>query len=99
MKYKKEEIVEMEQLSASNFDLICDFLGYTPEQIVNPLFDFDGHGNTRDHILGIWVKKYPDDENTAVIRCVLGDCIVRNGGCYSIMSPWDFKNEYEKVEE
>ena len=100
MKYKKKpEFVEMEQLSASNFDLICNFLGYTPEQILNPMFDLDGHGNSRDHIIGIWVKEDPLDENSKKNRCGLGDCIVRNDGFFEVMDPWSFKDLYEKVEE
>ncbi len=100
MKYKKKaEFVEMEQLSASNFDIICNFVGYTPEQIVNPMYDFDGHGNSRDHIIGIFVKTDPLNENSKEIRCGLGDCIVRVGGFFEVMDPWKFKDTYEKVEE
>ena len=100
MKYKKKpEFVEMEQLSASNFDIICNFLGYTPEQIINPMYDFDGHGNSRDHIVGIMVKKDPLDDKSATVRCGLGDCIVRVDGMFEVMNPWDFRDTYEKVEE
>ena len=99
MKYKeKTKEVDMYQYSASNFDRVCDWLGYTPEQIINPMFDINEYGDSRDHCIGIWVKHNPDDENSGQSRCYMGDCIVRhNNGYHEVMNPWDFADKYEKV--
>lgn len=96
MKYRKKPVViEAEQVSANNFDLICNFLGYTPEQYVNPMYDLDGHGNSRDHILGVYIETLEGK-----MLANLGDMIIKgvNGEFYPC-KPDIFAKTYERVEE
>lgn len=99
MKYKeKQKEVDMFQFSATKYDRLCEWLGYTPEPINNPVFDIDEYGDSRDSILGVWIMCNPKDDTSGTFRCYLGDCIVRHGnGRYEGMDPWDFRDKYEKI--
>ncbi|MDR2001727.1 MAG: hypothetical protein LBQ74_01725 [Prevotella sp.] len=53
---KKPVVIEAVQLTASNFDEVCDFLGETPQQEINPDFGIDENGNTNEYYLGIYIN-------------------------------------------
>lgn len=56
-KYREKPVViEAIQLTASNFDAVCDFMGETPEQQINPNFGVDENGNTNECYLGIYIN-------------------------------------------
>lgn len=92
---KKDSWVEAIQLSAQNFDRVCDFLGCTPVQIHNPMFHMDETGTTNDTYVGIWVPTYPDMGGGDTVKCALGDVIVRQEGSFVVMSCFDFVEMYD----
>lgn len=80
MKYRKKPVVvDAIQLSAMNFDRICDFMGCTPEFVSNPMYDIDEFGNSRDTYLGIII-----DTKEGKMKADIGDMIVKgvNGEFY-----------------
>lgn len=96
MKYKKKPvIIDAIQVSASNFDRICDFMGCTPEQYLNPMFDIDEFGDSRDPYLGVYVETLEGK-----MLANIGDMIIKgvNGEFYPC-KPDIFAKTYEKVEE
>lgn len=52
---KKPVIIESVQLSADNFDDVCNFIGSTPEQEINPNYGVDENGNTNEHYIGVYI--------------------------------------------
>lgn len=96
MKYKKKPvIIDAIQVSASNFDRICDFMGCTPEQYLNPMSDIDEFGDSRDSYLGVYVETLEGK-----MLANIGDMIIKgvNGEFYPC-KPDIFAKTYEKVEE
>ena len=96
MKYRKKPvIIDAIQVSASNFDRICDFMGCTPEQYLNPMSDIDEFGDSRDSYLGVYV-----DTLEGKMLANIGDMIIKgvNGEFYPC-KPDIFAKTYEKVEE
>lgn len=96
MKYKnKPVIIDAIQVSASNFDRICDFMGCTPEQYLNPMFDIDEFGDSRDPYLGVYVETLEGK-----MLANIGDMIIKgvNGEFYPC-KPDIFAKTYEEVEE
>lgn len=96
MKYKKKPvIIDAIQVSARNFDRICDFMGCTPEQYLNPMFDIDEFGDSRDPYLGVYVETLEGK-----MLANIGDMIIKgvNGEFYPC-KPDIFNKTYEKVKD
>ena len=96
MKYKKKPvIIDAIQVRARNFDRICDFMGCTPEQYLNPMYDIDEFGDSRDPYLGVYVETLEGK-----MLANIGDMIIKgvNGEFYPC-KPDIFNKTYEKVEE
>lgn len=94
MKYKKKPvIIEAIQVKANNFDRICDFMGCTPEQVQNPMYDFDEFGDSRDPYLGVVINTL-EGRMTANI----GDMIIKGvKGEFYPCKPDIFAETYEKL--
>ncbi len=96
MKYRKKPvIIDAIQVKANNFDRICDFMGCTPEQVLNPMSDIDEFGDSRDPYLGVII-----DTLEGKMQANIGDMIIKgvNGEFYPC-KPDIFAKTYEKVEE
>ena len=95
MKYiKKPVVVEAIQLTAYNYDKVCEFMGRTPEQVSNPMFDFDEWGGNRDEYLGIVI-----DTLEGKMTANIGDMIIKGvKGEFYPCKPDIFVETYDKVE-
>ena len=94
MKYKKKPVtIDAIQVKANNFDRICDFMGCTPEQVLNPMSDIDEYGDSRDPYLGVII-----DTLEGKMTANIGDMIIKgvNGEFYPC-KPDIFKATYDKV--
>lgn len=95
MKYTKKPVtIDAIQVKANNFDRICDFMGCTPEQVLNPMSDIDEHGDSRDPYLGVIIETL-EGKMTANI----GDMIIKgvNGEFYPC-KPDIFAKTYDKAD-
>lgn len=94
MKYiKKAVTIDAIQVSANNFDRICDFMGCTPEQVLNPMSDIDEYGDSRDHYLGIII-----DTLEGKMQANIGDMIIKGvKGEFYPCKPDIFKATYDKA--
>ena len=73
MKYQKKAVViDAIQVKANNFDRICDFMGCTPEQVLNPMSDIDEFGDSRDPYLGVII-----DTLEGKMQANIGDMIIK----------------------
>lgn len=95
MKYKKKRVVvEAIQLTANNYDKVCEFIGCTPEQVPNPMYDFDEWGGNRDIYLGIII-----DTLEGKMTANIGDMIIKGvKGEFYPCKPDIFAETYDKVE-
>ena len=94
MKYQKKAVViDAIQVKANNFDRICDFMGCTPEQVLNPMSDIDEFGDSRDPYLGVII-----DTLEGKMQANIGDMIIKgvNGEFYPC-KPDIFKATYDKA--
>ena len=94
MKYvKKPVVIDAIQVKANNFDRICDFMGCTPEQVLNPMSDIDEFGDSRDPYLGIIIETLEGK-----MQANIGDMIIKgvNGEFYPC-KPEIFKKTYDKA--
>ena len=95
MKYRKKPVViDAVQLTANNFDEICDFLGFTPDEKLNPNYGIDENGDTNDWRLGVYI---PTSEGKMLASN--GDFIIKgvNGEFYPC-KPDIFTKTYELAE-
>lgn len=94
MKYQKKPVViDAIQVKANNFDRICDFMGCTPEQVVNPMCDIDEFGDSRDPYLGIII-----DTTEGKMRADIGDMIIKGvKGEFYPCKPDIFKETYNRA--
>ena len=94
MKYiKKAVVIDAIQVKANNFDRICDFMGCTPEQVLNPMSDIDEFGDSRDPYLGVII-----DTLEGKMQANIGDMIIKgvNGEFYPC-KPDIFAKTYDKA--
>lgn len=94
-KYKKKPVViEAVQLTANNFDKVCDFMGYTPVMKHNPKYGVDAHGNTNEHYLGVYIETLEGK-----MLANLGDYILKgvNGEFYPC-KPDIFEKTYDEFD-
>ena len=94
MKYiKKAVVIDAIQVKANNFDRICDFMGCTPEQVLNPMSDIDEFGDSRDPYLGVIIETLEGK-----MQANIGDMIVKgvNGEFYPC-KPDIFAKTYDKA--
>jgi hypothetical protein len=82
---RKSVVIEAVQLTAESFDEVCDFLGYTPNKIINP--EYNG---ANDEYLGIYIKGM-----LGIFFARLGDYIIKraNGEFYAY-EPGIFEKTY-----
>ena len=95
MKYTKKPVtIDAIQVKANNFDRICDFIGCTPEQVLNPMSDIDEHGDSRDPYLGVII-----DTLEGKMTANIGDMIIKgvNGEFYPC-KPDIFAKTYDKAD-
>ena len=95
MKYTKKPVtIDAIQVKANNFDRICDFMGCTPEQVLNPMSDIDEHGDSRDPYLGVII-----DTLEGKMTANIGDMIIKgvNGEFYPC-KPDIFAKTYDKAD-
>lgn len=95
MKYTKKPVtIDAIQVKANNFDRICDFMGCTPEQVLNPMSDIDEHGDSRDPYLGVII-----DTLEGKMTANIGDMIIKgvNGEFYPC-KPDIFAKTYDKTD-
>lgn len=94
MKYiKKAVTIDAIQVKANNFDRICDFMGCTPEQVLNPMSDIDEFGDSRDPYLGVII-----DTLEGKMRADIGDMIIKGvKGEFYPCKPDIFKATYDKA--
>ena len=94
MKYQKKAVViDAIQVKANNFDRICDFMGCTPEQVMNPLFDIDEFGDSRDPYLGVIIETLEGK-----MQANIGDMIIKGvKGEFYPCKPDIFKATYDKA--
>jgi hypothetical protein len=94
MKYiKKAVTIDAIQVKANNFDRICDFMGCTPEQVLNPISDIDEFGDSRDPYLGVII-----DTLEGKMRADIGDMIIKGvKGEFYPCKPDIFKATYDKA--
>ena len=101
MIYKlKPKFVDAIQIRANNFDRICDFLGFTPEFINNPLMCVDEWGDSADPYVGLKIPYYADRLDDGYAECNIGDVIYRLEGSKKIMfdNPHRFAEKYVRCE-
>ena len=94
MKYiKKAVVIDAIQVKANNFDRICDFMGCTPEQVLNPMSDIDEFGDSRDPYLGVII-----DTLEGKMQANIGDMIIKGvKGEFYPCNPDIFKATYDKA--
>ena len=94
MKYQKKAVViDAIQVKANNFDRICDFMGCTPEQVLNPMSDIDEFGDSRDPYLGVII-----DTLEGKMQANIGDMIIKGvKGEFYPCKPDIFKATYDKA--
>ena len=94
MKYiKKAVVIDAIQVKANNFDRICDFMGCTPEQVLNPMSDIDEFGDSRDPYLGVIIETLEGK-----MQANIGDMIIKGvKGEFYPCKPDIFKATYDKV--
>ena len=94
MKYKKKPVtIDAIQVKANNFDRICDFMGCTPGQVLNPMSDIDECGDSRDPYLGVII-----DTLEGKMQANIGDMIIKGvKGEFYPCKPDIFKATYDKV--
>ena len=95
MKYTKKPVtIDAIQVKANNFDRICEFMGCTPEQVLNPMSDIDEHGDSRDPYLGVII-----DTLEGKMTASIGDMIIKgvNGEFYPC-KPDIFAKTYDKAD-
>ena len=94
MKYiKKAVVIDAIQVKANNFDRICDFMGCTPEQVLNPMSDIDEFGDSRDPYLGVII-----DTLEGKMQANIGDMIIKGvKGEFYPCKPDIFKATYDKA--
>ena len=93
MKYQKKAVViDAIQVKANNFDRICDFMGCTPEQVLNPMSDIDEFGDSRDPYLGVIIETLEGK-----MQANIGDMIIKGvKGEFYPCKPDIFKATYDK---
>ena len=94
MKYiKKAVVIDAIQVKANNFDHICDFMGCTPGQVLNPMSDIDEFGDSRDPYLGVIIETLEGN-----MQANIGDMIIKgvNGEFYPC-KPDIFAKTYDKA--
>ena len=94
MKYiKKAVVIDAIQMKANNFDRICDFMGCTPEQVLNPMSDIDEFGDSRDPYLGVIIETLEGK-----MQANIGDMIIKGvKGEFYPCKPDIFKATYDKA--
>ena len=94
MKYQKKAVViDAIQVKANNFDRICDFMGCTPEQVLNPMSDIDEFGDSRDPYLGVIIETLEGK-----MQANIGDMIIKGvKGEFYPCKPDIFKATYDKA--
>ncbi len=94
MKYiKKPVVIDAIQVKANNFDRICDFMGCTPEQVLNPMSDIDEFGDSRDPYLGVIIETLEGK-----MQANIGDMIIKGvKGEFYPCKPDIFKETYDKA--
>ena len=94
MKYiKKAVVIDAIQVKANNFDRICDFMGCTPEQVLNPMSDIDEFGDSRDPYLGVIIETLEGK-----MQANIGDMIIKGvKGEFYPCKPDIFKATYDKA--
>lgn len=91
---KKPVIIEAVQLSADNFDEVCNFMGLTPEPEINPNYGVDENGNTNEHYIGVYI-----DTLEGRMLASNGDYIIRGvKGEFYPCKPDVFEMTYEILE-
>ena len=95
MKYTKKPVtIEAIQVKANNFDRICDFMGCTPEQVLNPMSDIDEFGDSRDPYLGVIIETLEGK-----MQANIGDMIIKGvKGEFYPCKPDIFKATYDKAD-
>lgn len=95
MKYTKKPVtIDAIQVKANNFDRICDFMGCTPEQVLNPMSDIDEFGDSRDPYLGVIVETIEGK-----MQANIGDMIIKGvKGEFYPCKPDIFKATYDKAD-
>lgn len=95
MKYiKKAVVIDAIQVKANNFDRICDFMGCTPEQVLNPMSDIDEFGDSRDPYLGVIIETLEGK-----MQANIGDMIIKGiKGEFYPCKPDIFKATYDKAD-
>ena len=94
MKYiKKAVVIDAIQVKANNFDRICNFMGCTPEQVLNPMSDIDEFGDSRDPYLGVIIETLEGK-----MQANIGDMIIKGvKGEFYPCKPDIFKATYDKA--
>ena len=95
MKYiKKAVVIDAIQVKANNFDRICDFMGCTPEQVLNPMSDIDEFGDSRDPYLGVIIETLEGK-----MQANIGDMIIKGvKGEFYPCKPDIFEATYDKAD-
>ena len=95
MKYiKKAVVIDAIQVKANNFDRICDFMGCTPEQVLNPMSDIDEFGDSRDPYLGVIIETLEGK-----MQANIGDMIIKGvKGEFYPCKPDIFKATYDMAD-
>ena len=95
MKYTKKPVtIDAIQVKANNFDRICEFMGCTPEQVLNPMSDIDEHGDSRDPYLGVII-----DTLEGKMTANIGDMIIKGvKGEFYPCKPDIFAKTYDKAD-
>ena len=83
MKYiKKAVIIDAIQVKANNFDRICDFMGCTPEQVLNPMSGIgaggDGHVLDRRRERDVRVPRRPQGDGDVCRHRGNGETLYNN---------------------
>ena len=92
-KYRKKPVViEAIQFNGKNFDEICNFMGKTPEQELNPNYNGDISTNG-DYLIGLYIETLEGK-----MLANIGDYIIKgiNGEFYPC-KPDIFEKTYEEI--
>ena len=90
---QKAVVIDAIQVKANNFERICEFMGYTPEQLLNPMSDIDEFGDSRDPYLGVFIETLEGKKLANI-----GDMIIKGAdGEFCLCKPDIFKATYDKV--
>lgn len=84
MKYMNKKVVGAIKFRADNFDEVCNFLGYTPQFMINKERDL-----LKDYSLPVY-SSIMVKHRYGTIECLLGNYIVKTEDNVTVMTPAQF---------